>query len=74
MIRWDNIEGLDFYIETRGPTGDGKQWIGLFCSQCGPVQATAEGPPTDLADLALAAQGHCERRHNAATCEKREDQ
>lgn len=63
-MRWDNIEDLDFYIETRGRTDHGDAWIGLLCSQCGPVQATAEGPPSDLADLVLAAQRHVDKRHS----------
>jgi hypothetical protein len=60
---WENWEAGDFYIETRGPAGDGKVWLGLVCSACGNVQATCEGPPTDLGSLSTVAQQHYERKH-----------
>ena len=62
MSDWRNTEGIDFYIKTRGSHGDG-MWIGLFCSLCGPVQASAEGPSSDLGYLSAAAQSHLERKH-----------
>lgn len=59
---WRNAEGIDFWLRIRGSFGDG-MWIGLVCSLCGDVQATAEGEPSDLGGLCVTAQGHMERRH-----------
>jgi len=60
---WYDWEDGDFYLATRGEVEPGQYWIGLVCSVCGNVQATAEGPTTDLLTLTIVAQDHFERKH-----------
>lgn len=57
---WRNAEGIDFYVEPRGTEAG---WIALACSVCGPVQASAAGPASDLGGLSVAAQSHLEHKH-----------
>lgn len=63
---WRNAEGVGFYVEPRGAEAG---WIGLVCSVCGPVQATAAGPASDLGYLSAAAQSHLEHKHADLTAE-----
>ena len=62
---WENSEEIDFHIKS-ATADDGTVWLWLRCSACGNVQATAEGEPSDLGGLTVAAQGHFERRHGGA--------
>ena len=59
---WRNCEDIDFHVKS-GRSADGVTWIWLKCSLCGNVQATAEGGPSDLGYLSVAAQMHLERKH-----------
>jgi hypothetical protein len=60
---WRNAEGIGFYVRAWGIAHREPQWVGLFCSLCGLVQTTAEGPPSDLGYLSVVAQSHMERKH-----------
>jgi hypothetical protein len=62
-MSWEDWEGGDFYLVTRGEVEPGRFWIGLVCSVCGNVQACAEGPTADLGGFGVAAQFHFEQKH-----------
>ena len=61
--RWENAEDLDFFVRSARDDDDGIVWIWLVCSECGNVQASTEGEPSDLGGLSAAAQQHYERKH-----------
>lgn len=59
---WENAEDTDFYVKS-ARSSDGTGWLWLVCSQHGQLQATADGPATDLGFLVVAAQRHFEEKH-----------
>ena len=59
---WELCEEIDFHVKS-AKAADGVIWLWLRCSACGNVQATADGEPSDLGYMAVAAQLHFERKH-----------